>query len=188
MGTTLDAAVRALEAGGVVAYPTDTLVGLGACAGDRSAVRRLVELKGRPGGLPLSIAVSSLEEIEPWTDLVPAARAFARRALPGPYTLLVRASPAARRRLAPGIVGPDGTVGVRLPDHPIARELARRAGPLTATSANRHGSPPAPSVAAARAIFGTAVQGYVDGPPRPTGRPSALADLRGTSPRIVVRS
>lgn len=188
MRPSVDDAVRALARGGLVVYPTDTLYGLGARAEAAAAVRRLATVKDRPGGLPLSIAVSSLEEIEPWADLDPARRSFARRALPGPYTLLLPASARARRRFAPGIVGPDGTLGVRVPDHPVARELARRVGPMTATSANRHGEPPATSVRAARGALGASVDCYLDAPPRPSGRPSWIADLRGAEPRVVVRS
>jgi L-threonylcarbamoyladenylate synthase len=137
--------------------------------------------------MPISLAVSSYMEIEPLVAWGPAARSLARRWLPGAVTLLVRASPAARRRLAPPLVGPDGTVGLRIPDHPVARELARRVGPITCTSANRHGEPPVPSVAAARRAFGSDVAYYLAGDPAPSGKPSLLLDLRGDAPRWVKR-
>ncbi|HYK93939.1 MAG TPA: L-threonylcarbamoyladenylate synthase, partial [Thermoplasmata archaeon] len=143
--------------------------------------------KRRPGGLPLSVAVSSLEELEEWATLTPARRAFIRRYLPGPVTVILPASPHARRALAPGIVGPDGSVGLRIPDHPVARELVRRAGATTSTSANRHGEPPTSSLADARRVFGSEVGSYLGGSPPPTGRPSRLADLRRTTPRVVER-
>ncbi len=183
----LSAAVDALAAGGLVVYPTDTLYGLGARAVDHAAVARLLAAKARPGGLPISIAVSSLEELEPWAVLTPMRRAFARRHLPGPVTLLLPASSRARHGLAPGIVGPEGSVGLRIPDHPVARELARRTGPITCTSANVHGRPPAATLSEARREFGAQVAAYIDGPPRPTGRPSQLADLRRREIRWVAR-
>lgn len=188
MGDSVDAAARALRAGKLVVYPTDTLWGLGASATSPEAVRRLVEAKERPGGLPLSVAVSSLEELEPWAEFTAARRQYLRRCLPGPVTVLLPASALARRRLATGIVGPEGSIGLRVPDHPVARELARRAGPITSTSANRHGQPPARSLASARRVFGRAVAYYLAGGPAPSGRASRLADLRGPRPRIVDRA
>ncbi len=187
MSASLPAAVRRLRAGGLIVYPTDTLYGLGARASDRRAVERLSRVKDRPGGLPISVAVSSLEELEPWARLTAESRAFARRSLPGPVTLIVSASHRARRELAPEVIGPGGSIGLRIPDHPLARELARAVGPLTATSANRHGRPPAATLAAARAEFGREVDLYLDGPPRPSGRPSELADFRGPRARVVRR-
>ena len=187
MGDELSAATRALDDGRLIVYPTDTLYGLGASATDRRAVRALLRAKDRPSGMPISVAVSSAEEVEPLVAWTNEARALARRLLPGAVTLLVRASARARRRLAPALLAADGTLGVRVPDHPVARELARRCGPLTATSANVHGRPPARSIAQARRAFGRRVAAYVDGGPRPSGQPSTLVDLRAASPRFVER-
>jgi L-threonylcarbamoyladenylate synthase len=180
-------AVRALRDGQLVVYPTDTLVGLGARADDPEAVERLLAAKQRSAALPLSIAVSSLEELEPWAELTEPRRAWLRRHLPGPYTALLPASPRARATFAPAVLGPDGRIGVRIPDHPLARSLAELVGPVTATSANRHGAPASRTVAEARRIFGTEVAAYVDGAPAPSGRPSELVDLSGASPRPVRR-
>jgi len=187
MTAPLDRAVAAVATGAVVLYPTDTLYGLGASATDRAAVARVTALKDRPGGMPISIAVSSVMELDRWCTLDDPARAYARRHLPGPVTLLVPASAEGRRRLAPAVLGHDGTLGVRVPDHPVARELARRAGPITATSANRHGAPPAASIASARRTFGRGIAVYVAAGPSPSGRPSALADLRAGRLRLVER-
>ena len=114
-------------------------------------------------------------------------RAWLRRNLPGPYTALLPASAAAKLSLAPGIVGADGTIGIRIPAHPLARSLAELVGPVTSTSANRHGEPPARSVAEARRVFGSEVAVYLDGEPAPSGRPSELVDLTGAKPRPVRR-
>ena len=188
MPGSIRSAVRTLESGGLIVYPTDTLFGLGACARDRRAVERLTAAKRRPGGLPISVAVSSYEELEPWAQWTPGRRAFARRVLPGAVTLIVPASRRARRDMAPGIVGPEGSVGLRIPDHALARELARQAGPITCTSANRHGESPARTLVQARAALGSAVGTYLSGSPAPSGRPSRLADLRGAVPRLVERA
>ncbi len=187
MGPRVATAVRAFAAGGLAVYPTDTLFGLAARATDPRALARLVRAKGRPGGLPISVAVSSVPEVERLADLSPAARRFLRTHLPGPYTVLVRPSPGARRRLAPGLFADDGTLGLRVPDHAVARELARVAGPITATSANRHGEPPVSTDREARRRFGPAVSVYLGGGPPPSGAPSRLIDLTGEAPRAVAR-
>lgn len=180
-------AARALAAGRLVVYPTDTLLGLGARATDRRAVARLEALKERPAGQPLSVALSSTEEVEEWADLTPAARRWARRHLPGPYTVLVRPSPWATHRLPPSVVPPGGALAARVPDHPVARELARRVGPIVATSANRHGALPCRTVDAARRAFRSQVAVYVPAHPAPSGRPSTLVDLRHDPPRPLRR-
>jgi L-threonylcarbamoyladenylate synthase len=186
MGPSLERAVRALEQGELVVFPTDTLLGLAARAADPTAVARLVRAKARPGTQALSAAVSSVEEIEPLGLLSRPGREFARRRLPGPYTLLLRPTSEARRRLAAPIAG-GATIGLRVPDHPVARELARRVGPIVATSANRHGDRPARSVAEARKSFGPEVRVYLAARPRPSGRPSEIVDLTGAGPRWVAR-
>ncbi len=183
----LEPALRALADGGIIVYPTDTLLGLGVRAGDRSAVARLRALKDRPSGMPVSVVVSSTEEVEALADLSPMARRFVRTHLPGPYTVLVTPTRGGRARVAPEILGPAGRLGFRVPDHPLARELARRAGPITSTSANRHGEPPCATPAEARRAFGPAVAVYLSGGPRPSGRPSAIVDLTGDAPRPVRR-
>jgi L-threonylcarbamoyladenylate synthase len=183
----VERAVRALREGKLVVYPTDTLVGLGARAEDSAAVERLLEAKARPSTTPLSVALSSYDEVEPWAEVTAPRRAWMRRHLPGPYTALLPASDAARTTFAPSVLSPSGAIGIRIPDHPLARTLAELVGPLTSTSANRHGDPPARTVAEARRIFGSEVAVYLDGAPAPSGRPSTLVDLTGTKPRTLSR-
>lgn len=187
MRPTVADAARALRAGKLVAYPTDTLYGLAARASDSRAVDRLARVKGRPPRQPTSVMVSSVPELEALATLRPAGRRFVRLHLPGPFTVLVRPSPLARRTLARALFGPRGTLGLRVPDHPTARELGRRAGAVTATSANRHGEPPAHHLRDAAARFGREVAVYLRGGPAPSGRPSTLVDLSGPTPRPVAR-
>ena len=186
MGDGVGAAVRALRRGALVVYPTDTLLGLGALATHRAAVERMLAVKGRSAAQPVSVCVSSTEELERYARISPAARRFLRRHLPGPYTVLLAPSPEARRAFAPTIAG-FRAVGFRVPDHPVARELARRAGPLTATSANRHGAAPARRVVAARRALGRAVACYLAARPSCSGVPSTLVDLTGATPREISR-
>lgn len=188
MRSTVALAARALVSGRLVVYPTDTLWGLGARASDPAAVERLLAAKGRPPGRATSVAVSSPAEVEALAELTPAGRRFVRTHLPGPYTLLVRPSRRARRSIARALLAPDGSLGLRVPDHATARELARRAGPLTATSANRHGRPPCDGVASARRAFAREVAVYLAGPPKPSGEPSVLVDLTGPRPRGRARA
>ncbi|HZY69418.1 MAG TPA: L-threonylcarbamoyladenylate synthase [Thermoplasmata archaeon] len=188
MGGSIDDGVRALRAGRLVVYPTDTLYGLGARASSTLAVGRLVRAKERPGGMPISIMLSSTEELEEFAALTETMRAWVRRLLPGPVTVIVPSSPAGRSCMASPIVGPSGKLGVRVPDHPAAREIARRVGPVTCTSANRHGAPPAVSLAQARSAFGGDVAEYVRGGPAPSGRPSMLVDLTHPAPAFVERA
>jgi len=186
MRSAAEVGARALLAGRLVVHPTDTLYALAARAVDRSAVARLVAAKGRAPGRPLSVAVSSVEELERWAELSPLARRFVREELPGPFTVLLRPSAEARRALAPEVAaGP--TIGLRVPDHPLARELARRVGPIVVTSANRSGEPPVRDISQARRKLGRAVAAYVTAPPSPSGRPSAVVALTGARPRRVPR-
>ncbi len=187
MGDGLSRAVRTLRRGGLVVYPTDTLLGLAALASHRGAVHRLLAVKGRSPSQPISVCVSSTEEVERYAQVSPAARRFLRRHLPGPFTVLLTPSPEARRRFAPS-VGGLATIGFRVPDHHLARELAQRAGPITATSANRHGAPTARTIAQARHSLGRSVDVYLAAAPRGSGVPSTLVDLIGPEPREIVRS
>lgn len=186
MGPSAGAGARALLEGRLVVHPTDTLFALAARALDREAVSRLVAAKGRPTGRPLSVGLSSVEELDRWADLGLGARRFVRDGLPGPYTVLLRPSSEARARLAAEVAaGP--TIGLRVPDHPLARELARRVGPIVATSANRSGAPPPRTLAGCRRELGSAVALYLSGRPFPSGVPSTLVDLTGERPREVPR-
>lgn len=117
--------------GGVVLYPTQTLYGLGGRADDRQAALRIARIKGRPvGGLIV------LMENPPLRDR--AARILARALWPGPLTIVVPAWPGLPRE----VLGPDGTVAVRPPLHPVALALVRGVGPITSTSANPSGGTP----------------------------------------------
>ncbi len=125
-------AARAVSAGKTVVYPTETVYGLGANALDTEAVESVFETKDRARDKPLSMGVSdvdaALEHVRPSTT----ALAFMRAFLPGPITVIVRRG----RDVPDALTGGRDRVGVRVPDHPIARKLAADAGPITATSAN----------------------------------------------------
>ncbi len=133
------AAGDAIQAGKLVVYPTETVYGLGANALDPTAIEQVFEAKDRNRSKPISMAVPNQETAEEYVRLTDRERAFFERFLPGPVTAVVE-----RRPTVPDVLtaGRDH-VGIRIPDHELARELARRTGPITATSANVSGNPSA---------------------------------------------
>jgi len=132
-------AVAALRRGDLVVYPTETVYGLAADATDPEAVERAFEAKGRSPEKPVSMALPDADVAADYTDLSDRERAFCERFLPGPVTVLLERTD----RVPDVLVAGRDRVGVRVPDHDLARDLARRVGPVTATSANRSGEPSA---------------------------------------------
>ncbi|MGA7923724.1 MAG: L-threonylcarbamoyladenylate synthase [Thermoplasmata archaeon] len=188
MAIAVSRALTALRADQVIVYPTDTLWGLGARADSPRAVDRVLPLKDRPAGQPLSVGFSSTLEIEPYVQLTTRTRGWIREMLPGPVTALLPPSRWSHGHLAPPILASPRTIGVRVPDHPLARELARQlGGPITATSANRHGEAPVRTIAEARRVFGRNVAVYMSGGPPPSGHPSRIVDLTQESPTSITR-
>lgn len=137
-----DAAAAARE-GHAVVYPTETVYGLGADATDADAVERVFELKGRSRENPLSLGVPSVDAALDYTRPTEMAERFMRRFLPGPVTVVVDR----RSTLPDALTAGRDRVGVRVPDHETALTLLERTPPLTATSANRSGSPSVTRVA-----------------------------------------
>lgn len=133
----LDRAAEAIASGQLVVYPTETVYGLGADALDADAVGRVFDAKGRDRDNPLSLGVPSVAEALRYTRPTEREERFMREFLPGPVTVVVE-----RRPEVPDVLtGGRDRVGIRVPDHEIARQLPERAGtPVTATSANRSGA------------------------------------------------
>ena len=139
----LDAAVAAVSEGRAVVYPTETVYGLGADATDATAVESVFDLKDRPREKPLSFAVPDVDAGLEYTRPTARAERFMRRFLPGPVTVVVER----RSTLPDALTAGRDRVGVRVPDHDVALSLLDRTPPLTATSANRSGSPSVTRVA-----------------------------------------
>jgi len=155
-------AVAALERGEVVCLPTESSYGLAADLRSADALARVTWLKrGRPADSPFPLIAGAIEDARALARVWPdAAARLAARHWPGPLTLVVPARP----ELPPEVVGPGGGVGVRVSSHPLALALARAlGGPISATSANRAGAPPAATVDDARAVFGDELDCYLDG-------------------------
>src|SRR5690349_2747136 len=166
--------VSLLRAGGVLACPTETQMGLLADALSAEAVARVCELKHRPAGEPISVIVPSLEQaLRLVRDVSDHALRLARAHWPGPLTLVLRA-----RDGLPEALIKDGKLALRVPGPSPALALVRAfGGPLTATSANLSGKPPLNSAAELRATFGSAV-GIVPGS-APGTAASTIVDLTG---------
>jgi len=128
--------VAAIRRGDLVVYPTETVYGLGANALDPDAVERVFEAKRRPRDRPISMALPELSAAEDHTRMSDRERTFCERFLPGPVTVLLERTD----RVPDVLVAGRDRVGIRVPDHDTARALARRTGPITATSANRSGA------------------------------------------------
>ncbi len=170
-----------LERGGLVVHPTDTVYGIAADPFQPAAVDRVYAAKGRPRELALSMAVANPEDVFRFGIATPLAENFVRKNLPGPYTVVLRAAPAA----PPALVNRQGFIGLRVPDHPIPRLLAKACGPITTTSANRHGQPSPTSCEEAQAQLGDAVDVYVDAGPTPIGTESTVIDLSGPKAKVL---
>lgn len=177
----LEQALDFLQQGELVAFPTDTVYGLGAMAFDAQAIDRLYQAKGREAGKAIAILVGETETLQQVTaGMNEMARRLAQRFWPGPLTLVVEGHPS-----LPANLSPRPTVGVRMPDHPLALTLLRRAGPLAVTSANLSG---APNASTAQEVFDQ-LQGRValilDGGKTPGGLPSTVLDCTGLQPVIL---
>lgn len=133
-------AVDLLNQGEVVAFPTETVYGLGAVATDDEAVKKIYEAKGRPSDNPLIVHIGTIEEVSDYVEEVPEkAKKLMERFWPGPLTLIMKAKPDV---LAKSVMAGLPTVGIRMPDHEVALELLRTLKkPLAAPSANRSGKP-----------------------------------------------
>ena len=137
IGTDIAHAAQILKSGGVIAYPTETVYGVGALATDAAAIQRVFEIKKRPLAQPLSIAVSSVDMMKSVAKV--ECVDFIQRFLPGPVTVILK-----KRDVLPDILTAGSKyVGIRYPDHPMALKLIDLTGPIISTSANLHGAPDA---------------------------------------------
>jgi L-threonylcarbamoyladenylate synthase len=165
-------------------YPTDTVYGLGVDARDGSAIARLRSLKGSGAEKHYSIAVSSIDMMRQYSLVTPLAEKLVSAFLPGKLTLILTA------QNLPHVLTEDGTIGIRIPDHPVVHELIQKiGGPITATSANVSGLPPQPSVPEILKQFGDRAADITFDPtwPQslPPSLPSTVIDARGAVPVLV---
>ena len=179
----LKEAAGILLEGGLVAFPTESFYGLGANALDPKAFARVYSIKERQAGKPLLVLVDSVRMVETLVEAIPpTALVLMTRYWPGPLTLVLKAVGGLPAHLTAG----RGTIGVRLPGHPVAFGLVRAAGvPVTAPSANRSGEEPPTTAAAVLEAFDGRIELVVDGGQTKGGLPSTILDLTAAPPRIL---
>ena len=174
-------ALEILKHGGLVAFPTDTVYGVGALAFDAKAVESIYAAKDRPVEKAIPILIGGPEDLDKVTaEVPPIAAKLAARFWPGPLTLVIPKHPN-----LPDVVSASPTVGVRVPDHPVARALLRAAGPMAVTSANISGqASPKNAEEVSRQLNGR-IPLILDGGETPGGVPSTVVNCLGTEPVIL---
>jgi L-threonylcarbamoyladenylate synthase len=177
---TLTRALELLHSGGLVAFPTDTVYGVGALAFDGNAIEAIYAAKDRPVEKAIPVLISDTNELDRVAiDITESAHNLASRFWPGPLTILVP-----KRADLPQAVSATATVGVRVPDHAIARALLRLAGPMAVTSANISGAQSPVTAEEVYRQLGGRIPLVIDGGRTPGGVPSTLVDC--TEPELTI--
>jgi L-threonylcarbamoyladenylate synthase len=167
----------------LVAFPTETVYGLGADASNPAAVGRIYEVKGRPAGHPLIVHIGDIGQLDRWArDIPKAATKLAERFWPGPLTLVLRRAPG----VADQLTGGQDTIGLRIPGHPIALQLLREfGGGIAAPSANRFGRISPTTAEHVRGDLGSEVDLVLDGGTCEIGIESTIVDLSRGRPVML---
>jgi L-threonylcarbamoyladenylate synthase len=179
----IETAVQFLRAGDLVAFPTETVYGLGANACSEYAMRRLFKTKGRPSDHPVIVHLADFDQVFDWAADVPeSARILAKNFWPGPLTMILKRS----KKASDLVTGGQETVGLRVPNHPIALALLRAFGDgVAAPSANKFGRVSPTSANDVRHDFGSEVACVLDGGSCRVGIESTIIDLTGAKPEIL---
>jgi L-threonylcarbamoyladenylate synthase len=176
-------AVAVLKRGGLVAFPTETVYGLGADASNPAAVARIYRIKGRPESHPIIVHIGDAGQLEHWAREIPdGARKLAARFWPGPLTLVLK------RALGVGdyLTGGEDTIGLRMPNHPVALELLRQfGGGIAAPSANKFGRISPTTAEHVSDDLGDEVDLILDGGPCEVGIESTIVDLSRDRPVLL---
>ncbi len=175
--------ISILKRGGIVAFPTDTVYGLGACASNQQAVERVFTVKERPRNIALPLLLADISQISEVAETVPeAAWPLVRHFLPGALTLVLPKA----NSLLDAVTGGGMTIAVRVPAHPIPVALAEGLGtPIIGTSANLTGKPSALTTDEVYSQFGDKIDLVIDGGRCPGGQESTIVDVTGETPVIL---
>jgi len=177
----IQTALAVLRRGGLVAFPTDTVYGVGALAFDASAVERVYTAKGRDTAKALPILMANIGSASRVAEPLSAGtRTLANAFWPGPLTLVVR-----KLASVPEAVSQGNTIGLRVPDHPVALALLRESGPLAVTSANPSGGAESLSADEVVSGLGGKIDLVLDGGETPGGRPSTVIDCTVMPPALI---
>jgi len=179
----LAAAVETLRGGGLLVLPTDTVYGVAVGLDTPGGVERLFAAKHRPPEKAIIVLVDGLDQVGGIVAVPPAAEILARVGWPGGLTLVLPLIDVGR--LPAALTAGTETLGVRVPDHPTPRAIARALGPLPTTSANRSGDPPALDAAEAFGALGEEVDLILDGGRTSGGVPSTVVDCASERPTII---
>ena len=181
--TELTRAVATLRAGGLVAFPTETVYGLGADASNETAIKKVFAAKGRPHDHPLIVHIASAAQLNEWArDIPPAAIVLAQNFWPGPLTLILKRATG----VSDLVTGGQDTVAMRVPAHPLAQALLKAfGGGIVGPSANRFGRVSATTAEHVRQEFGDAVDCIIDGGACEVGIESTIVDLSGAKPALL---
>lgn len=167
---------QCLQEGGVIAVPTDSFYGLAVNPFNQAALERLMHIKGERSYKPFPVLIGDPSQLVRLTEIIPdVAQALIKEFWPGLLTLVLQA----RSTLSPILTGGQGTIGVRQPNDPRVCELLKHTGPLTGTSANRSGQPPAQCTEDVIQQLGAVIDLIVDGGSTPGGQPSTVLQLVG---------
>jgi L-threonylcarbamoyladenylate synthase len=173
--------VSALEHGGVLVFPTETLYGLGVDISNDHAIDKLIQLKQRPEKMPIAIAVSDLAQAEAVAEISKFAKKLINNCMPKPITILLPV----KENVSQKLTGGSELIGLRFPDNPITKAVIRSFGPITATSANLHGSKNPVTMDMAFLELGEDVEIYIDTGPCRFGEPSTVIDTTGDTIKII---
>jgi tRNA threonylcarbamoyl adenosine modification protein (Sua5/YciO/YrdC/YwlC family) len=180
----IEEAARAALAGELVVLPTDTVYGLATRPDEAAATRRLFDAKGRPPDLELPVLVPTPSAAREIAEVDARAEALMLRFWAGPLTIVLRRTDASRSW---HLGGDAGTIGVRMPHHPLALAVLARTGPLAVTSANRSGEPTPTTCEGVTAVFGASVAVYLCDEDPLEATPSTVVDLAAGDVRILRR-
>jgi len=176
-------AAAQLKAGELVAFPTETVYGLGADASNADAVRKVFAAKGRPADHPLIVHIADTAQLANWAREIPqAVHTLAQKFWPGPLTLVLKRHP----NVPDAVTGGQDTVAIRVPSHPVAQALLRAFnGGIAAPSANRFGRVSSTTAAHVREEFGDTVSCVLDGGATDVGIESTIVDCSGAAPTLL---
>lgn len=176
-------AAGVLRTGGLVAFPTETVYGLGADAANAAAVRKVFAAKGRPADHPLIVHIADVAELRHWAADVPrSAWLLAEKFWPGPLTLVLPRA----HQVNQVVTGGQDTIGLRVPSHPVAQRLLRAfGGGIAAPSANRFGRISPTTAQHVRDDLGPSIDLVIDGGPCDVGIESTIVDLSGGQPSVL---
>jgi L-threonylcarbamoyladenylate synthase len=175
-------AVAAVRRGDLIVFPTDTVYGIGCAPQDPDATARLFDAKRRPRDLTLPVLIPTIEAAGAFASFDDRAERLANTFWPGPLTLVLPRSDVSRDW---DLGGAAGTIGLRVPAHPLALAILSAAGPIATTSANRSGEAPAGTCDELHAVFGDLVAIYLCEEHPSSGAPSTVVDLTGVETRIL---